>query len=72
VLTAWGDPLCGDLMTNRTRPEANSLVDDPGRLAESIERVRRMDARTVYPGHGRPFAMSELAQGSAGRGEVRT
>jgi hydroxyacylglutathione hydrolase len=61
ILTAEGDLFCGDLMTNRTRPEANSLVDSPKLMAESIERLRGMGVRTVYPGHGKPFALSELA-----------
>ena len=61
VLTARGDLFCGDLMTNRTQPQANSLVDSPALLAESIARVRALGVRTVYPGHGKPFPMSELA-----------
>jgi glyoxylase-like metal-dependent hydrolase (beta-lactamase superfamily II) len=60
VLTAQGDLFCGDLMTNRARPEANSLVDSPEKLAASVERVRTLGVRTVYPGHGKPFAMGEL------------
>ena len=61
VLTADGDLVCGDLMMNNKRPEPTRLVADPGALATSIERVRTLGVRTVYPGHGRPFAMGELA-----------
>lgn len=60
VLTAQGDLFCGDLMTNTRHPKANSLVDDPVLLAESVARVRGLGVRTVYPGHGKPFDMSEL------------
>ena len=60
VLTAGGDLICGDLMTNTGAPQANRLVDDTAEMAASITRAREAGARTVYPGHGKPFAMSEL------------
>ena len=60
VLTAGGDLICGDLMTNTGAPQANRLVDDTAEMAASITRARQAGARAVYPGHGKPFAMSEL------------
>jgi len=60
VLTAGGDLICGDLMTNTRAPQANRLVDDPAEMAASIARAREAGGRTVYPGHGKPFAMSAL------------
>jgi glyoxylase-like metal-dependent hydrolase (beta-lactamase superfamily II) len=60
ILTAAGDLVCGDLLTSLGRPEPNTLVDDPGDLAASVGRLRALDIRTVYPGHGRPFRMDEL------------
>ncbi|MDR3686685.1 MAG: MBL fold metallo-hydrolase [Coriobacteriia bacterium] len=60
VLTANGDLICGDLMTNTGAPQANTLVDDAAEMAASVARARQAGARTVYPGHGKPFAMSEL------------
>jgi hydroxyacylglutathione hydrolase len=60
VLTAGGDLICGDLMTNTGAPQANTLVDDRAELAASVARAREAGARTVYPGHGKAFAMSEL------------
>jgi len=61
VLTADGDLVCGDLMMNTKRPGPTRLVADPSALAASIERVRTLGVRTVYPGHGTPFGIAELA-----------
>jgi glyoxylase-like metal-dependent hydrolase (beta-lactamase superfamily II) len=60
VLTAQGDAICGDLMQNRGKPAANSLVDDPAAMAQSIQRLRELGAVTVYPGHGKPFPLADV------------
>jgi glyoxylase-like metal-dependent hydrolase (beta-lactamase superfamily II) len=31
-------------------------------MAASIEHMRELGATTVYPGHGAPFSMSEVAK----------
>lgn len=61
VLTVPGDLFCGDLLTSLGRPEPNSLVDDPADLEVSVRRARGLATGTVYPGHGVPFTMGELA-----------
>jgi len=58
LLTSDKDLFCGDLFTNRKKPEPNSLVDNVDELNESIEKVKSLDINTVYPGHGQPFHMS--------------
>jgi glyoxylase-like metal-dependent hydrolase (beta-lactamase superfamily II) len=60
-----------NLMTNRMRPDENSLVDDPEQLHESVLRARDLGARRVFPGHGRPFDMSEVAQTAGGADPTR-
>lgn len=60
VLTAAGDLYCGDLMTNTKQPAANTLADSGKQIRQSIERVRRLGAVTVYPGHGTAFAMADF------------
>ncbi|MBP1704455.1 MAG: fold metallo-hydrolase [Chloroflexi bacterium] len=62
ILTAVGDLFCGDLLTSLGEPEPNSLVDDPADLQASVERVRDLETRTVYPGHGGPFRMEEVGR----------
>lgn len=61
VLTANGDLFCGDLLENSAGPAPGSIVDDKSAAASSLARLRTLGIQTVYPGHGLPFAMHELA-----------
>jgi len=60
VLTADGVLFSGDFLENRTRPSLATLVDDAEALEASFERVRRLDVRIVYPGHGKAFTIDEI------------
>lgn len=60
VLTGEGDIFCGDLMLGGKKPKKNSLVDSAADMDASIQRVKELDIRTVYPGHGKPFKMADL------------
>ena len=60
LLTAEGHLLCGDLLENRSRPRAGSIVDDQAAFNASLARLASLPITTVYPGHGRPFAMTDL------------
>jgi len=60
VLTNEGTFFSGDFLENRTHPSVATLVDDAGALRSSFERVKKLDIRTVYPGHGKAFAMDEI------------
>jgi hydroxyacylglutathione hydrolase len=57
ILTAGGDLFCGDLITNKDKPVKHSIVDDPAEFNASLARLKTLPAKTVYPGHGKPFAM---------------
>ncbi len=59
ILTPAGDLFCGDLMSNNRRPQLH-IVDDLAAARASVERLRRLGVKTVYPGHGKPFAMEAL------------
>jgi len=50
----------GDFLENRTHPSVATLVDDAEALKAGFERVKTLDIRTVYPGHGKPFTMDEI------------
>lgn len=56
ILTAAGDLFCGDLMSNSGQPKLH-IVDDLAAARASLEKLRRLDVKTVYPGHGKPFAL---------------
>jgi hydroxyacylglutathione hydrolase len=57
ILTASGDLFCGDLITNQNKPVKHSIVDDVAEFDASLEKLKTLPAKTVYPGHGKPFAM---------------
>ena len=61
VLTASGELFCGDLFTNTKKPEPNSMVDDLAEFNESIEKVKGVEVKMVYPGHGQPFPMNSYS-----------
>ncbi len=58
ILTSDKHLFCGDLFINQKKPEQTALVDNINDLNLSIEKVKRLDVKTVYPGHGKPFHMS--------------
>ncbi len=63
VLTADGDLFCGDLLTNaRGEPVKNWLVDVPEEMDASVKKLAALGVRTVYPGHGQPFAWSDFTK----------
>jgi glyoxylase-like metal-dependent hydrolase (beta-lactamase superfamily II) len=61
VLTDEGTFFSGDFLENRTRPSVATLVDDAEALEASFKRVKKLNIRIVYPGHGKPFSMDEIA-----------
>lgn len=58
VLTADGDLFSGDLIDNTVEPALSSIMDDVPTATLSLEKLRRLDIRMVYPGHGKPFPLS--------------
>ena len=63
VLTADGDLICGDLLTNTDKPCLNSIMDDLTTANASIEKLKSLEITTVYPGHGQPFPLETLFTG---------
>jgi hydroxyacylglutathione hydrolase len=62
VLTAGGDLFCGDILGNTGRPAKTTLIDDSAELDASVERLRTLEIKTIYPGHGRPFRMEQFME----------
>jgi hydroxyacylglutathione hydrolase len=58
LLTADGDLFVGDLFENTKQPKLNSIMDDLAAAQASAEKLRSLEVRTVYPGHGRAFPLS--------------
>jgi hydroxyacylglutathione hydrolase len=66
ILTAGGDLFCGDLLENTASPRLGSIMDDRIAAKASVEKLRGLETRTVYPGHGRPFAWEQFVRESQG------
>jgi hydroxyacylglutathione hydrolase len=60
VLTTEGDLVCGDLLMNMKTPARHFIVDDRAGSDAAVARLDTLGIRTVYPGHGAPFAWSEF------------
>jgi len=60
LLTSNGDFFCGDLFTNTERPVLNSIMDDLTAGQASVEKLKRFEIKTLYPGHGRPFSIDQI------------
>ena len=48
---------CGDLLYNFFGRPSCQLIDDVTDFNGSIEKLRRLGVKTVYPGHGKPFSL---------------
>lgn len=66
ILTGEGDLFCGDLLGNASEPRLWSLMDDLEAAGASIEKLKGLAVRTVYPGHGKPFSAEQLKQVAVG------
>jgi glyoxylase-like metal-dependent hydrolase (beta-lactamase superfamily II) len=62
ILTGARDLLCGDLFDNTDKPVLNSIMDDLAAAEASVEKLKSLYINTVYPGHGQPFQMAQLAR----------
>jgi hydroxyacylglutathione hydrolase len=60
ILAGDGDLFCGDLLVNVMRPSLHYYIDDLAQAHESIRKLSGLGVETVYPGHGKPFPLSEL------------
>jgi glyoxylase-like metal-dependent hydrolase (beta-lactamase superfamily II) len=60
LLTSDDDLVCGDLLDGVLRPGLHLFIDDMTAAKESLARVKRLRVRRVYPGHGKPFSLSEV------------
>ena len=62
ILTTDGDLFCGDLLENTAKPARNSIMDDIDTANASVEKLKNYKINTVYPGHGKPFAMDDFME----------
>jgi hydroxyacylglutathione hydrolase len=54
VLTSDGDLVCGDFVYNMT---GFGLIDDLSAHRQSLEKLKQLYVKKVYPGHGKPISI---------------
>jgi glyoxylase-like metal-dependent hydrolase (beta-lactamase superfamily II) len=47
----------GDLLENTKQPALNSIMDDRAAAQASVEKLKALPVKIVYPGHGQPFPL---------------
>jgi len=62
VFTEAGTLFCGDLLTNLRTPAMTDLIDDRAAALNSVEILKSLPSKIVYPGHGEPFAMEAYTE----------
>jgi glyoxylase-like metal-dependent hydrolase (beta-lactamase superfamily II) len=60
ILTDNGDLFAGDTLVNNKKPETAYIIENSSDLKESLEKIKKLNIRMVYPGHGKPFLMESL------------
>lgn len=71
VVTTEGDLFAGDLFVNYTVPAQPIYLSDKEAWRQSYERVRGLEPRMVYVGHGEPFRGDELGHIYPARYQLR-
>jgi glyoxylase-like metal-dependent hydrolase (beta-lactamase superfamily II) len=64
ILTSEGDLFVGDLLENTKQPALNSIMDDRVAAQASVETLKRLNIKTIYPGHGAPFSPDQITGAS--------
>jgi glyoxylase-like metal-dependent hydrolase (beta-lactamase superfamily II) len=62
ILTSEGNLFVGDTMINRRKPIITTIIEDFPELKNSIEKLKKLDVKMVYPGHGKPFHGSVIRE----------
>jgi hydroxyacylglutathione hydrolase len=60
ILTADGSLYCGDLLMNMFKPDFHFMIDDLAACQASIEKIKKMGVKLIYPGHGKSFSPDRL------------
>jgi hydroxyacylglutathione hydrolase len=60
ILTDGGQLFVGDMLANRIKPGFPPFIENEEELHKSLDVMKRLDVKTVYPGHGKPFPFEIL------------
>ncbi|UCB43983.1 MAG: MBL fold metallo-hydrolase [Dehalococcoidales bacterium] len=65
VLTTSGDLIGGDLILKTDKsdqPHLNSIIDDSAVAHTSVEKLKSLNIKTIYPGHSKSFTIDMLTK----------
>ena len=62
ILTSDGNLFVGDLLENTKQPALNSIMDDRVAAQASVDKLKGLNVKTVYPGHGRSFSLDQIKE----------
>lgn len=58
ILTDNGDFFCGDMFGVFNKPDVSPFIENYDDLKNSLNIIKKLNIKTVYPGHGKPFDIS--------------
>ena len=61
ILTEEGDLFAGDTLVNSTKPDIAMFIGNFQELKNSINKLKKLNIKKIYPGHGKPFLLQQLA-----------
>ena len=61
ILTEEGDLFAGDTLVNSRKPDIAMFIDNFQELKNSINKLKKLNIKKIYPGHGKPFLLQQLA-----------
>jgi hydroxyacylglutathione hydrolase len=67
ILTAAGDLFCGDLLYHFVGKPTCLFISDLADFNASLNKLQPLNIKTIYPGHGKPFAAEAILQKQAGK-----
>jgi glyoxylase-like metal-dependent hydrolase (beta-lactamase superfamily II) len=62
IITDDGILFAGDIFTNRKKPDLATYIENTRDLENSYARLKTMQIKTIYPGHGKPFGIEQIAR----------
>jgi len=60
VLTSEGSLIAGDIFVNRKNPDSAQIIENSAELEQSLNKLKNINIKMIYPGHGKPFNAEDL------------
>ncbi len=60
ILTDEGDFFSGDTLVNNKKPDTATYIENSQELQNTIDKLKKLGMKKIFPGHGKPFLAEEL------------